>query len=97
VGLDWGQLSLVSTIDELFGRNSSGSGLEIREHGRRDSLRRPRGTLYPQKLALSTPTSGGRYSFSRGLSPWSLFCKLTDVSEESTPSVFSAGDYVRTE
>jgi hypothetical protein len=31
-------LSLVSTIEELFGRNSSGSGLENREYGRWDPL-----------------------------------------------------------
>jgi hypothetical protein len=36
VSLEWGQLSLVSTIEELLGRNSSGSGLEIREYGRGD-------------------------------------------------------------
>jgi hypothetical protein len=28
VGLEWGPLSLVSTVEELLGRNSSGSGLE---------------------------------------------------------------------
>jgi hypothetical protein len=28
--------------------------------GRGDSLRWPRDTLYPQKLALTSPTSGGR-------------------------------------
>jgi hypothetical protein len=60
MGLEWGPLSLVSTIEELLGRKSSGSGLEIREYGRRDSSRWPRGTLYPQKLALTSPTSGGR-------------------------------------
>jgi hypothetical protein len=49
VGLDQGPLSLASTTDELIGRNSSGSGLESREYGRRDSSRWPRGTLYPQK------------------------------------------------
>jgi hypothetical protein len=31
--------SVVSTIEELLGRNSSGSGLESREYGRRDSSR----------------------------------------------------------
>jgi hypothetical protein len=36
VGLERGPLSLVSTSEELLGRNSSGSGLESREHGRRD-------------------------------------------------------------
>jgi hypothetical protein len=35
-------------------------GLEIQEYGRRDLSRGPRGTLYPQKLALTSPTSGGR-------------------------------------
>jgi hypothetical protein len=29
-------------------------------NGRRDPLRWPRDTLYPQKLALTSPTSGGR-------------------------------------
>jgi hypothetical protein len=42
VGLKRGPLSLVSTIEELIGRNSSGSRLEE-----------------PQKLALTSPTSGG--------------------------------------
>jgi hypothetical protein len=36
VGLERGPLSLVSTTEELLGRNSSGSGLESREYGRRD-------------------------------------------------------------
>jgi hypothetical protein len=39
VALERGPLSLVSTIEELLGRNSSGSGLENREHGRGDPLR----------------------------------------------------------
>jgi hypothetical protein len=60
VGLKQGSLSIASTIEELFGRISSGSGLEIREYGRRDPSRWPRGTLYPQKLTLSKPTSCGR-------------------------------------
>jgi hypothetical protein len=59
VGLERGPLSLVSTIEELLGRQSSGSGLEIREYGCRDPSRWPRGTLYPQKLALDSPTSCG--------------------------------------
>jgi hypothetical protein len=57
VGLEWGSLSLVSTIEELFGRKSSGSGLERRGYGSRDQSRWLRGTLYPQNLAV---TSGGR-------------------------------------
>jgi hypothetical protein len=58
VGLERGPLSLVSTTEELLGRKSSGSGLECR--GRRNPSRWPRNTLYPQKLALTSPTSGGR-------------------------------------
>jgi hypothetical protein len=46
VGLERGPLSLVSTIEELLGRKSSGSGLEIREYGRRDPSHWPRRTLY---------------------------------------------------
>jgi hypothetical protein len=62
VGLERGPLSLVSTTEELLGRNisSSGSGLENREYGRGDPLRWPRDTYYPQKLALTLPTNGGR-------------------------------------
>jgi hypothetical protein len=47
VGLERGPLSLVSTTEELS-----------REYGRRDPLRRTCGALYPQKLALTSPTSG---------------------------------------
>jgi hypothetical protein len=60
VGLERGPLSLVSTIEELLGRKSSGSGLESREHGRRGPSRRPRGTLYPQMLTLTLLISNGR-------------------------------------
>jgi hypothetical protein len=60
VGLERAPLSLVSTTDEVLGRKSSGSGLESREYGRRNLSHRPRGTLYPRKLALTSPTSGGR-------------------------------------
>jgi hypothetical protein len=60
VGLERGPLSLVSTTEELLGRKSRGSGLEIREYGHRYPSRLPRGTLYQQTLALTSPTSGGR-------------------------------------
>jgi hypothetical protein len=50
----------VSTIEELLGRNSSGSGLENREYDRGDPLRWPRDTIYSQKVALTSPTCGGR-------------------------------------
>jgi hypothetical protein len=60
VGLERGPLSLVSTIVELLERKSSGSGLESREYSHSDPSRLPRGTLYLQKLAVTSPTRGGR-------------------------------------
>jgi hypothetical protein len=71
VGLERVALSLVSTIEERFGRNSSGSGLENREYGRGDPSRQPPYTLYPQKLALTSPINGGR-SVGIVRSQWSL-------------------------
>jgi hypothetical protein len=53
VGLERGPLSFVSTIEELLERKSSGSGLENQEYC-------PRSTLYPQKVALTSPTRGCR-------------------------------------
>jgi hypothetical protein len=60
VGLKRGPLSLVSTTEELLGRNRSGSCLERREYGRRDMSRWLRDTLNPQKLTLTSLPSGGR-------------------------------------
>jgi hypothetical protein len=60
VGLEQGPLSLVSTIEELLGRKSSGSVLESREYGRRGPSGRLRDTFYQQKLALISMTSCGR-------------------------------------
>jgi hypothetical protein len=60
VGLERGPLSLVSTMEELLERKSSGFGLESREYCRGDTLRWPRHALYPQKLVLTRPTNGGR-------------------------------------
>jgi hypothetical protein len=60
VGLERGLLSLVSTIEELLERKSSGSGLESREYGRKAIRSADYATpLYPQKLALTSLTSGG--------------------------------------
>jgi hypothetical protein len=39
MGLERGPLILVRKIEELLVRKSSGSGLEIREYGRRDPSR----------------------------------------------------------
>jgi hypothetical protein len=60
VGLERSPLSLVNTIEEVLEGTSSGCGLESRECGRRDPSRWPSGTLYPQKLALTSTKSGGR-------------------------------------
>jgi hypothetical protein len=51
---------LVSTIEELFERKSSGSGLENRDYDRSDQPRLPPGTFYPQNLALTLPARGSR-------------------------------------
>jgi hypothetical protein len=59
VGLERGALSLVSIIKELLERKSSGSGLESREYSHRDLSHSPHDTLCPQKLALTSLTSGG--------------------------------------
>jgi hypothetical protein len=55
-----GTLSLVSTTEELLGRNSSGSGLENWEYGSNDPPRWTRAISHPQKLALISPTRGVR-------------------------------------
>jgi hypothetical protein len=60
VGLERGSLSLVTITEERLEWKSSGSGLENRYYGRGDPLRWPRENLYPQKLALTSPTSVGR-------------------------------------
>jgi hypothetical protein len=44
----------------LFTYTFNDTSLENREYGCRHSSRWPGGTLYPQKLALNSPTSGGR-------------------------------------
>jgi hypothetical protein len=60
VGLEQGPLSLVRIIEELLEWKSSGSVLKTEINGRRDLLHWPRDTLYPQKLARTSLTSGGR-------------------------------------
>jgi hypothetical protein len=73
-----------------------GTGLEVWEYGRGDPSRWPRGTLHPQNLALTSPTSGGRSvgivrsptqttEFSFFIS-WNGSCML--VSNNSTFSLF---------
>jgi hypothetical protein len=60
VGLELGPLSVMSTIYELLERQSSGSGLESREYGRRGPSGWPRGPS-PQSTKIGT-IFAGRYS-----------------------------------
>jgi hypothetical protein len=49
----------MNTPEELLEKKSNGSGPENREYGHMDPSHWPRGTLYLQKLALTSLTSGG--------------------------------------
>jgi hypothetical protein len=60
VGLERGPLSLMRITEELLERKIAASVYKTEINGRGDSLGWPRNTLYPLKLALSSPTSGGR-------------------------------------
>jgi hypothetical protein len=60
VGQELGPLSLMTKIEELLERKSSVSGVVNRDYDRSYSSRLPRDTLYPQTLALTSLTSGGR-------------------------------------
>jgi hypothetical protein len=74
VGLERGPLILVSTVEELLGRQISGSGLEHREYNLRDPSWWQHGSLCPQKLLPTSPTSCGLSVdiFALGLRPRSL-------------------------
>jgi hypothetical protein len=82
MSLERGPLSLLSIPEELLGRNSSGSGLESQEYGRRDLLCSSCNTLYLQKMALTSPTSGGWpvIIVCSQTRLWVLFCFLHSVS-----------------
>jgi hypothetical protein len=62
VGLERGPFSLVSTIEELLGRQSSGSGLENREYGRRDPPRWLRVTPLSATVYCLEPQINSRLS-----------------------------------
>jgi hypothetical protein len=60
VGLERGPFSFVKIIEELLEWKSSGFSLKTEINGRWNSWRWPRDNFYPQRLALTSPTSGGR-------------------------------------
>jgi hypothetical protein len=60
VGLERGPLSLVNNLRSYLEEIVAAPGLENRSYDRRNSLRRPRDTLYPLKLALASLTGGDR-------------------------------------
>jgi hypothetical protein len=71
-------------IKELLGRKSSSCGLENRECGLRDPSRWPCDTLYPQKMALTSPTSGGRsVDIVRSLRPRNYYYSGCYLREDS--------------
>jgi hypothetical protein len=53
VGLERGPLSLVSTIEELLGKKSSGFGLENRDYGRSVPPLWPRDTPVSEKVCTN--------------------------------------------
>jgi hypothetical protein len=61
VGLEWGSLSLVNTIEELLGKKLAASAkkTDITAVGIRHADYVTR-SIHTKKLALTSPTSGGR-------------------------------------
>jgi hypothetical protein len=86
VGLERGPLSLMRIIEELLEWTSSGFGPETEINGHGDSLRWQHDTLYPLKLALTSPTSGGR---SVGTVGWRT--KAPDLFMDNYAHVSNAG------
>jgi hypothetical protein len=75
LGLEWGPLSLVSTIEELLEKKGSGFSLEIENTAVGDPLQSPRGTL-STKVGFNFADkwrSLGRYSSLAGFGHVVLF------------------------
>jgi hypothetical protein len=85
VGLEWGPLNRVSTV-ELVGRNSSGYSLEIREYDHGDLLNWQCDTLYQQKMTLTSLSSGSRSA--------NIICSRNKATEFSFPYELHGADSV---
>jgi hypothetical protein len=86
VGLERGPFSLVRKIEQLLERKVAAPVQKTEINGRGDLLRSQRDTLYPLKLALTSPTSGGR---SVGIVRW-----RTKAPELSLVHVIFAGQLI---
>jgi hypothetical protein len=94
VGLERGPLSLVTITEELLERKVAAPVYKTEINGRGDSLRWPRDTIYPLKLALTSPTSGGR---SVGIVRWwtkapeflYVYTHVTEPLETAQRNVFA--------
>jgi hypothetical protein len=60
VGLEWGSLATWVQLRSYLEEIVEAPVLKYQEYGLRDPLCWPRDTHYPRKLALTSPTSGGR-------------------------------------
>jgi hypothetical protein len=98
VGLERGPLSLVSTTEELLDRKISGSGLEIREYGRRRSVALTTWHLSSRiKLALTfadSRRSFGRYSSLADSDHWVCLYAFVDFVSNVWDQNTSASKFI---
>jgi hypothetical protein len=75
VGLEQGPLSLVSTVEELLGRKSSGSGLENRNYGRKETS-----ALTTRNPSIRQAAIARSVQFARGLKSQTLLLLLRNTT-----------------